>query len=285
MRQSVIHTVIITAVVTWSSVAEAEWQTHRETAFAPPNGQWSVGILNPLEVQLDKDWGIEVHPLAALAAPHLNVHHVWVRHDRWALMGVYGLSIPSWSLKFEPPFGLRGYLSPKCVVSSAEPERRLRCGQDAWVAAPKVGARYSRGRRWIVTLETDLAVGILLSGEQPRPLDTYAPLEQLYTPMTHNYRLHVGARVSRTLPTGLIAMAEADMYRVGDVDGRSPWAFSTYVGVDVQISRALRGTLGVIYWNSDQRAMVLRTDDEGFSRKEMVRSHDVYPTIDLIWTY
>ena len=80
-------------------------------------------------------------------------------------------------------------------------------------------------------------------------------------------------------------MAQIDLYRVGEMGGRSPWVFSVYGGFDVLMTSRLRGTLGAMYWNHDQRAMELRTDAEGFSRKEMVRSHDVYPTLDLIWSF
>ena len=94
------------------------------------------------------------------------------------------MSVPSWSLRSGIPFGLRGYLSPNCTVSDAEPERDLECGQRSWALAPLVGARYSWGRDWVVTAEADVAVGIMLAGARPQPLDTYAPLDLVYVPLT-----------------------------------------------------------------------------------------------------
>ncbi len=293
MRRRLTHSLLVAAMMTLSVPSfafspdnlNAQRSAHRETSFAPAAGHWSVGVFNPLSIQISDDWSLRTHPLAFLAAPHLEAQQSWITGDDWALRGVYGLAVPSWATQFEPPFGLRGYLAPLCLVSEAEPERGGKCEQDGWVLAPKLGAQYSRGSRWVLTVEADLAVGVLVSGERPRPLDTYAPLELLFAPMTHQYRAHAGARVSGLLSPQLVAMAEVDLYRVGAVDSQSPWTFSLYAGLDWLFTRTFRATAGVIYWNDDQGAMVLTKDAGGFSRKEMVRSHDVYPTFDLIWAY
>ena len=42
----------------------------------------------------------------------------------------------------------------------------------------------------IFTVEADVASGVVLSGDRPQPLDTYAPVEILFTPMTHEYCPH-----------------------------------------------------------------------------------------------
>ena len=79
-------------------------------------------------------------------------------------------------------------------------------------------------------------------------------------------------------------MAQIDLYGVGEMGGRSHGLLSVrWIRCTHDIETARHS--GAMYWNHDQRAMELRTDAEGFSRKEMVRSHDVYPTLDLIWSF
>ena len=257
----------------------------RDTAFSKPQHSWSVGIFNPLRYQLSEDWAIEGHPLVELAHPHATVDHTWARGERWALTGRYGLSVPSFSLRFGIPFGLKGYLSPTCAVSEAEPDRNLDCGQRAWALAPLIGARYSWGRTWVVTTEVDVAVGLILSGHRPLPLDTYAPLDLVYAPLTRTHRTHFGMRVGRQIQPWLTLSADMNIYIMGGTGGRSPWTVSGYIGADFHVTAHLTMTVGGMYFNHDQRAMELVTDSDGFSRKEWRRNHDLYPTIDLIWSY
>ncbi len=276
----------------------------RESALTPAKGSWSVGVFNPLRLQLSDDWGLEFHPLAELIAPHLEARHaLWrpelTEESAHALELLYALSSAPWALRFAPPLGLRGYLGPSCLVTAAEPSREG-CQESGWGVTPKVGARYSYARLGqALTAEADLAAGILLSGERPAPLDTYAPVEVMFAPLTRTWRAHLGARAARRVWSRLSVAAELDLYWVGSpksgyeqVGGgaggtreRSPWTLSAYVGGDVGLGEHLSLTLGVMYWNSDQLAMVFETDASGFSRKVFVRSHDFWPTLDLMWRY
>ena len=101
----------------WVCPTYAQSTEHRDTAFSGPAEHWSIGVFNPLELQLADTWSVRTHPLAFFAAPHVDVHHRWMTGSNWALKGIYGLSVPSWTLKFEPPFGLRGTLTQVCGLS------------------------------------------------------------------------------------------------------------------------------------------------------------------------
>jgi len=272
----------------------------RESALTPARGAWSVGVFNPLRLQVSDDWGLELHPLAALLAPHVEVHHALRRpaltaEPAHALTLLYGLSAAPWALRFALPLGLRGYLGPSCLVTAAEPGRGG-CQESGWGVTPKAGARYSYARLGqALTAEADLAAGILLSGERPAPLDAYAPVELMFAPLTRTWRAHLGARAARRVWARLSVAAEVDLFwvgspeaafvRVGEGGARSPWTLSAYVGGDVALGAHLSLTAGVMYWNSDQRAAVFERDAGGFSRKVFVRSHDLWPTVDLMWRY
>ncbi len=268
-----------------SSPVVAEAELDRESAFMLPDGTWSFGIFNPTRYQINKTWAVETHPLGILFLPHVTAYHHWASGSDWALTGRYGLAVPSWSLRFGVPLGLKGYLAPACLVDEAEPDRNAQCMEAGWAITPTVGAAYSIKKDWTFTVDADLAAGLMLSGDRPLPLDSVAAVDMSYAPLTHSYRAHVGLRATKAFLPWLRAMFELDGYRVGIVDDRSPWALSAFAGVDFQCTKHMVLTLGTIYWNHDQRAMVLEDIGDGFVKKAMVRSHDFLPTIDLIWTY
>ncbi|MEE2788978.1 MAG: hypothetical protein VX589_16700 [Myxococcota bacterium] len=274
------------AIMCLAAPANSQIFRDRLSAFTGLERSWSVGVFNPFNYQFTKDWGLEAHPLVAMTvAPHLTTTQRWLSGQAWSLQGRYGLSAPTWSLKFAPPFGLRGYLSPQCLVSNAEPERGDTCDDPGWVLAPSLATRFSVGKTWVLTADLGFTVGVLVSGERPRPLDTYAPINLLYTPATHEYRADFGLRISRSLVSWLSCAAEFDIYRTGEFGPLSPWTFTTYLGFDARVSTHVTMTAGAIYFNHDQGAMTLMDIGQGYVRKSMIRSHDIYPTFDVIWTY
>ena len=194
-------------------------QEARESALTPNKGSWSVGLFNPLHLQLGESWGLEFHPITELIAPHAEVHHTLLSAPlsdtpAHALKLIYGLSAAPWALRFGVPLGLRGYLGPSCLVTAAEPERGG-CQESGWGVTPKVGGRYSYARvGQVLTAEADVAVGVVF-GERPAPLDTYAPVELLFAPLTNAWRAHLGGRVARRVVSRLSLAAEVDLYWVG----------------------------------------------------------------------
>ena len=256
----------------------------RESAFVAPHA-WQVGLFNPLRYQANDTWAVEGHPLAALAYPSIHAYQGLAQGKDWRFAAHYALALPSQTLRNALPFGLRGYLSASCLVDAAEPDRQTACQQAGVSIAPTIGGIYSYRSAWTYTAELDVTMGVLLDGQRPAPLDTYAPIELLFAPLTHSHVSHVGLRASRAWLSRLRTAFEVDVYRLGVVGDRSPWIMSVYAGIDVTMTSTLLITMGSIYWNHDQRAMRLEEDADGFSHKKMVRSHDIYPTLDLIWQF
>jgi len=263
----------------------------RDGALSPESGSWSVGVFNPLKLQLAESWGVELHPLAFFMNPHARVTHSWWRSETQELSGVYGLSLPSLALNGSLPFGAAGYLGPACLVTEVEPERGG-CQRGGWGLSPLAGVQYGlRQDKRVISAWLDVAVGVMLSGERPLPLDSHPPIELIFAPLSNSYRVHTGARVAQRLTDRLSASLELHFWWVGEPDLRlsespkSPWTLSSHAGVDYAFGEHLSGTLGVIYWNSDQRAVVYEDIGDGYQRKTSVRSHDLWPTFDLIWSY
>lgn len=265
-----------------STALASAWD--RESAFAAPH-TWQVGLLNPLRYQVNETWAVQGHPLAAIAYPSIHAYQGIAQGNHWRFTAHYGLALPSQTLRHSLPLGLRGYFSPSCLVDEAEPDRNTACQEAGVSIATTIGGQYSYQDTWTYTVDFDVTMGVMLNGDRPTPLDTYAPVELIFAPLTHTHVTHLGARASRVWLPKLSTAVEVDLYRLGVVGNRSPWIVSAYGGLDVSLTSTLVMTVGVIYWNSDQRDMRLEQDADGFSRKSMVRSHDVYPTFDLIWQF
>ncbi len=265
----------------------------RDSALQPKSGSWSIGLFNPLKIQLNDQWALESHPLVALASsPHLKLWHHWWSNQQVSVQGLYGFTTPLWSLQQSPPWGLAGYFSPSCQVSEEEPGRAPRsCQRPGFDVAPIFGARVSgRQGSGVWTIQGDLTAGLMITGERPAPLDTYAPLEMAFTPTTNHYRAHVGFSYAQSVVRSLSVKLEADLYTVGQPNEelsppKSPVTVSSQLSFDWAMSQHLSITLGVIAWLSDQRAFELVEDGSGFVSKEQVMSIDLFPTFDLMWHY
>ncbi|MCA9546515.1 MAG: hypothetical protein KC613_19055 [Myxococcales bacterium] len=274
----------------WGGAAQAEPQVPRESAWAPAEGTWSVGVFNPLRWQITSTVAVEAHPLAFLAAPHAGVDWQVARGQGllgqdWALAARFGLAAPAWTLRFGLPLGLKGYLGPSCQVADTGEDRPDTCQGTGWAVAPSAGGRFTWGRDGLLTVDADVAAGIMLSGDRPAPLDTYAPLELAVAPLTHGWRAHLGLRTEHRLAPWARVAAELDLYRVGDRSRLSPWTVSGWLGADFPLSDGFALTAGVIWFNADQGAIDLVDDGDGYVRVARVRSNDVYPTLDALWTW
>ena len=265
----------------------------RDSAFAPRSGSWSIGVFNPLKIQINDDIGIETHPFVGLLiAPNLKIwQNLWSK-NAMRLQGMYGFSTPSWSLQRNIPFGLAGYLSPSCQVSEAEANRVPEsCQRPGFDFVPQLGTRLSGEQgQGIWSIEFDLAYGLMISENRPAPLDSYAPVEIAYAPTTQNYRTHVGMKYSHMLHPRLALNLGADLYITGQADAelmpeKEPLSFSSQLSFDWATGEHTSLTFGAIMWVSDQRAFELIEDNQGFVKKESVMSLDIFPTLDFLWHY
>ena len=265
----------------------------RGSGLTPDDGAWSVGIFNPLSVQFAADWGLETHPLVSLViAPHLKLWHRWWSNEHMTLSGLYGFTTPSWSLQANPPRGLGGYFSPSCLVKEQEPDRApTSCQRPGFDFVPQFGARLSTDLGDLVwTVEADLAMGLMLSGDRPAPLDTFTPVEVVFAPTTNHFRVHLGGKVGYALTESFSVRADLDIYMVGQPDPeialeRDPLIMAAALSIDWGVTDHLTLTAGAIAWYADQRAFELVEDQDGYVTKESVSSLDVYPTFDVIWHY
>ena len=258
----------------------------RDTADVHRPGTWSVGLFNPLVYGWKKGVEVETHPLLNLfGSPNAVLR---VRHGdagAWRLTGEYGLSLPTPAFKLAKPFGLSGDLFPSCKVTADDASLSKWCQTPGWILVPRLGLLASNALdETVTTLRADLAVGVPLGGERGRPLDAWAPVDLRFAPALNGWRAHVGGRVDRALTHRLSVDGELHGYVVGASGNRNPLTLAAHAGLDVAVGAASRFTLGVMYFNSDQRAVRIVKDADGFSTVRNVRTNEFWPTIDFIWS-
>lgn len=257
----------------------------RESALVRPKGSWSVGVFNPVRWAFADRMEVEIHPLVALLAPHATVRYAHVQSGDWAVTGEYGLGLATPALRVGPP-GLGGYLAPSCKVADHDANKAQWCQETPWVLVPSAGVVVSHGPDHEWTARADLARGGVLSGERHRPMDAWPYLDLLMAPTLSGWRARVGLGWDRPIGSRWRARAQADLFRVTEVEGedRSPWTARLYAGFDLHVAQSSRFTLGAMYWNSDQHRVLVEKGEGGFGVTQRVRSHDVMPTIDFIWS-
>jgi hypothetical protein len=278
------------ALLCAAAPATAQTLAPRDTAHVGPAGSGGVGIFNPLTYTPTAGVELSTYPLAALIAPNGAMRaHLYTAEDApLTLSWELGASLPSAAFLSGPPLGLAGYVTPSCKVHAAEPDRAPNdCQRPGAVFAPSLGLAASWGRDDVLTAKVDYTYGFLLSGERGTPLDTWAPLNLLFAPVFDTWRAHLGVRYDHALLPGWRVAAEAHLYRVarGPVPGRDPHTFVAHLGTDLRTTTHTRLTFGAMYWNSDQRAVEVEPDADGYSRFVHVRSHDFGPTLDFLWRW
>lgn len=283
---------VLLAIPAWADDFPA-----RETADVGPVWTGSVGVFNPLRLAVADGVELEVHPLIFLTAPHVDVR---VAHQPGAagdirVTGEYGLSLPTGALRLAKPLGLSGDLVPSCKVAAKDPALAGECQKAPWTLVGHAGvvvsgdvglsAEATPAATW--TLRADVAKGLVFSGGEVRPLDAWAPVDVSLAPSLGYTRAQVRGQWDQRVLAWLRVRTEVGLWlttQAADAD-RSPLAVSAYLGTDLRTSIHTRLTLGAVYWNSDRHQVVVHKGADGFAEVVRVRSHEVWPTVDFLWSF
>jgi hypothetical protein len=239
----------------------------RDSADITPSGRWSVGVLDPLRIGVSKNIEINTHPIITLLlSPNVEAR-VALRTGKLRVTGEYGLSVPTFAMRLTS-----GYLLPNWKQS----DNRL-----GWFVVPSVGLAVSYG---IWTGRIDSAIGVPLGRNDATPLDTWAPIELIFAPALNRYRHHAGMIFDQPATTWLRVRGALDAWMIGPFDPpKSQFIFAASAGVDLALGKSLRLALGGYLYNSDQRRQVVECSPR--CERKNVRSWDVYPTFDLIFSH
>ena len=258
----------------------------RESAAVGAKGSWSVGIFNPIEYSVSDKLAIRAHPWPVLRPVSVDVRMAHVT-GAWQITGEYGLELPGLGNFGAMPLGIKGDLVPACKVAAHDPSKADQCRAPGFTIAPRVGLRASTGAQHVFTGRFDVAVGIPL-GEKGQPLDALPNLDLAWAASNNGWRLALGGRYDRALTSGVRWASELNLFMVapeeaqGTGTARSPLTASAWTGIDIAVGAKSRFTIGVVYYNSDQRRTEMVAVGD-YSVREPIRSHDFFPTIDFIW--
>jgi hypothetical protein len=264
----------------------------RETAHV--RGRWDgqVGLFNPLRLGLADGIEVEAHPLVFLVAPHATVRVRHLKQGPWTLTGLYSAGVPTGGFRLAAPLGLAGYLAPSCKVA-AHNGSDSDCRQPPWLVSLGLGVQashqtfFASGLDGVATVTLDVATGMPLSGQSQGNLGAWAPVETQFAPDLGLSRLRLRGAWDQALTSWLRARGEAGLTWVEQKPdlGTSPWLASLYVGADVRLSHRLRLTAGAVYWNADQHELAFERDAAGYDHAVRVRTHSLWPTLDLLWRW
>lgn len=260
-------------------------------------GEWQVGVFNPLRIGFD--WvDIEVHPLVFLTAPHVDVKVplTGAHPNRWQFTGQLGVSVPTLAWRLAKPFGFSGDLVPSCKVAEHDPSLSGWCQRPGWIVAPKFGLWATRefgvqgdnDGYSALTVRGEIATGIAVSGQAAAPLDAWGPVDVQFAPAVGRTRAQVRVAYDHLAASWLRLRGEIGGYWVSRIEGMddlSPLTASVYAGFDLRTSAHTRMTAGAMYWNVDRHQRKVTTGADGYAQVAYVRSHEVWPTVDFIWSY
>lgn len=257
----------------------------RDTADVGPKGSWSVGLFNPLRYAIGDGLELEAHPVFFFAAPHATARVAHVTGDV-RVTGEYGLSIPTFGMRLT-----QGFLFP----TWAEGKEQI-----GWFVVPSAGVAVSGGKsaEGVWTGRADLAVGIPLGANSATPQHSFlAPLDLLFAPQLNGYRARLGGAYDHPIGESLRLLGELNAYVVGGdpnlvVDGKdvgtlrqfSPVYVTGHVALDVALFAASRLSVGLYVANYDQGAVTVTKGADGFAQVDRVRSWNVIPTFDFLWS-
>jgi len=263
--------------------SDASFFFARDTADVRKSGSWSIGVFNPIEYSLSDSMAIRTNILPIARPPVVDLRWAHVTGD-WRVTGEYGVALPALSLFSAIPLGVKGDLLPSCKVAGHDSSKSDSCQTSGPIIVPRIGLVVSTGKQHVTTLRIDAAYGVLLSGDRGKPLDAFPPLDLAWAAAFNGWHVRAGGRYDRLVTDSIRVSGELNLHMVGATPApeRSPWTLSAHIGADFAVGESSRFTIGVMYFNSDQRATEL-VEKDGYVVRESIRSNDFYPTIDFIW--
>ena len=279
-------------LVSPTALAAESNRAARDTAHPDPKGTWSIGVFNPLSYQLNDKIRLETHPIITLTgSPHVTARVAHLDTGKLRISGEYGLSIPTMGYRF---------LGSGATPASFFPLWENSDQRVGWFLVPTAGVVVSGGEQKsdVWTARADVAFGLSLGANHANQLDSFlAPLNLLSAPLTNKFRARLGGAYDKAINSRFRVRGELNVYGFGSpgelfgdaeiapLRDLSNVVVTGHVGTDIAAFERGRFTVGVYLANFDTHKIVETKGDDGFRTVETVRSWNVLPTIDYIWTW
>lgn len=275
-------TVLLTVLV--GSVAFAAPRPARDTADVGKQGDYSVGIFNPLRIAILDGFELEANPLVFFVAPHVNAR-VRLIGGPLRLTAEAGLLVPTFGMRL-----MKGFFFPSWATTKND---------IGWMVIPRVGVLLSGTvfEHSVWTARTDAAFRVPLGPNNGTPLNSFiAPLDLLLAAPLTGVCARVGGSYDHALGDTFRIRGEANLFitggqgnlydsgtNLGAIAPLSELIVTAHVGVDIAVFKQSRITVGVLFANYDQGATQVVKGADGFSDRVRVRSNNILPTLDYIW--
>jgi len=154
-----------------------------------------------------------------------------------------------------------------------------------WVLVPGFSLTWAIDLRHVQwTIRSDLAYGVWLSGTVPSALETYAPIELALAPVSRSFRgdLETGLGIPALTWLDILIQFRASIVGMGALQS-SPWIYRSKLGVQFHVGDHWALQLSASWYNYDQGRIRHENIGDGFVRNYRVRSHEVWPTIGVVW--
>lgn len=266
----------------------------RDTADVGNKGSYSVGVFNPLKLAFTDRLELQAHPILFFVAPHIDARFAVLKDPVGAGELPHGHRITAEAGVLFPTLAMRltrGFLFPSWATSTND---------IGFMLIPRVALLYSKdffdADAFTVRLEGQFRIPI--GPNSATPLNSFlAPLDLLFAaPLTgflgrgmlaydHAFgeRLRLRGEVNFYLTgsQGNLIVSGQDKGPLATID---PFIFTAHLSLDIAVFTQSRIALGAWFANSDQGATALRTGADGFSERVRVRSNNILPTVDFIWS-
>lgn len=266
----------------------------RDTADVGNKGTYSVGVFNPLRIAFTDRVELQAHPLLFFVAPHLDVRFAILKNDFQNGAPPTGVRLTAEAGLLMPTLGMRlmkGFFFPSWSTSTND---------IGFMLIPRVGLLVSGNllTHDVITFRVEGQMRIPMGPNSATPLNSFlAPLEILFAaPLTgflgrgglaydhafgDRFRLRGEVNLFVTGAQGNLTVAGASQ---GPLTELSPFIFTAQLGLDIAVFEHSRIMIGGFFANYDQGGTELRTGADGFSERVRVRSNNILPTVDFIWS-
>lgn len=266
----------------------------RDTADVGNRGSYSVGVFNPLRIAFHNRLELQANPVLFFVAPHLDARFAILKPPVEEGQLPMGVRLTAEAGLLMPTFGMRlmkGFFFPSWETSSNE---------IGFMLIPRLALLVSGDllTHDVLTFRIDGSLRIPLGPNNATPLNSFlAPLEILFAAPLTGFCGRFGGAYDHAFGDVLRLRGEVNLYVTGQqgtltVEGEnvgplapiSPFIFTAHLGLDIAVFQYSRITVGALFANYDQGATQVVTKTDGFSDRVRVRSNNVLPTLDFIWS-
>ena len=277
-----------------ASTAFATPRPARDTADVGNRGTYSVGIFNPLRIAFHNRFELQANPILFFVAPHLDFRFAVLKPPVVNGELPMGVRLTAEAGLLMPTFGMRlmkGFFFPSWATSPND---------IGFMLIPRVGLVASGDffTTDVLTVRIDGSLRIPLGPNNATPMNSFlAPLEILFAAPLTGFCGRLGGAYDHAFGDRFRLRGEVNLYLTGqqgnlNVEGTdvgaiaaiSPFIFTAHVGLDIAAFKYSRFTVGALFANYDQGATQVVTRADGFSDRVRVRSNNILPTLDFIWS-